>query len=49
MTQYYSTTSDIANQVFGGAGGNKWDRSTYDFIEGTLRHKNKPSKNMMFI
>jgi hypothetical protein len=26
--------SDIASQVFEGAGGNKWDRSTYDFIDG---------------
>ena len=34
MTWYYSTTSDIASQVFEGAGGNKWDPSTYDFIDG---------------
>jgi hypothetical protein len=33
ITWYYATT-DIANQIIEGTGGNKWDRSTYNFIDG---------------
>ena len=34
ITWYHSTTSDIANQVIEGTDGNKWDWSTYHFIDG---------------
>jgi hypothetical protein len=34
ITWYYATARDIANQVIEVTGGNKWDRSTYDFIDG---------------